>query len=178
MSARIQTPKFRVSFPHVFNPQISEDTGKESYNLVMLFDAKEDLSEMKAIVKEAIKEKFGNKVPKNLQLPFKDGNEKEYDGYQDTIYASAKSKSRPGIVDGQLNPIIDENEFYAGCYARAKVTAYGWSYMGKNGISFGLQNLQKINDGEPFSGKVRAEDDFEALNTGSNNESVLDDFEI
>jgi len=35
--------------------------------------------------------------------------------------------------------------------------------MGKHGVSFGLQNLQKMNDGEPFSGKTKAEDDFESI---------------
>lgn len=192
MSKEVITPKFRVSFPHVFEPYTDKSTGKSNYMVTMLFDKKADLSKLGECIKEAkqegIKNKWGGKLPKNLQSPFRNGDEKEYDGYEDMVFCIAKSQGMPGVIDylkkiilspeekkrHQKNPEfldtedasikdISEEEFYAGCYARASLTAYPWTYMGKNGVSFGLQNLQKMDDGEPFSGKTKAEDDFEAL---------------
>ena len=35
--------------------------------------------------------------------------------------------------------------------------------MGKNGVSLGLNNIQKTGDGEPFDGRSGADNDFEAV---------------
>ena len=77
----------------------------------------------------------------------------QYDGYgEGVIFLTAKTERRPGIVDQNVNRIIDPEDFYAGCYAHADINPYAWSYMGKNGISFGLQNIQKVSDGEHIGG--------------------------
>lgn len=166
---KIMTPKFRVSFPAVFEPKAATEGGKEKYSLVMLFDKNEDLSELKVLLKRTILAKYPDGVlPKNSDgtpfvEPFKDGNTKTYEGYKDTIVCTASSQYQPGILDEQKIPIINPADFYAGCYAIATVNAYCWSYMGKNGVSVGLQNIMKINDGEPLAGGAQAEADFESI---------------
>ena len=40
------------------------------------------------------------------------------------------------------------------------VTKWAFNSNGNKGIACGLNNLQKIRDGEPLGGKTRAEDDF------------------
>lgn len=164
---KIVTPRFRVSFERVWKPQIDEASGKKQYSVVMLFDKDADLSKLKSLIKSARDKKWGDDVPKNLILPLKDGNEKRYEGYKDKIYVNAKSIDPVGVVDDQKQVILDQEEFYSGCYARASVTAYAWGgdkrHKGKNGVSIGLQNLQKLEDGEAFSGRTKAEDDFEAI---------------
>lgn len=173
------TPKFRVSFPHVFEASVNalNTTAKPKFSIVMLFDKNEDLSELKAILREAAKEKWGNKIPQGLRTPFRDGNEKQYDGYEDKIFASATSLQRPGLVDDQVQPIIDQSEFYAGCYARATVVAFAYDTAGNRGVSFGLQNIQKIDDGEPFSGRAKPEDDFTSMGSkkadGADNSDIF-----
>lgn len=167
MADKVMTPEFRASFVHVFNAKENQQ-GKLRYSLVMLFEtANTDFVEMKRIVKEAIVGKWGTdktKWPKNLRMPFRDGAEKTYDGYgEGIIFCSATSVSRPGLVDDRRQPIIDHAEFYAGCYARATITAYAYDVKGNKGVSFGLQNIQKLNDGDPFSGKASAEEDFDAI---------------
>lgn len=162
MANKITTPKFRVSFPHVFEPK--ENLSKKlKYSIVMLFEKTIDLSALKNIMREAAKEKWGDKIPKDLRMPFRDGNTKAYEGYKDMIFVSASSIQKPGLVDEMVNPIINREEFYAGCFARATVTAFAYDQMGNKGISFGLQNIQKVNDGEPLSGRDKPEDDFEAI---------------
>lgn len=169
---RITTPKFRASFANVFEPKANLQ-GKLKFSVVMLFEKsviKEgSLKDLQRIVKQAALDKWGE-IPAGLILPFKDGDTKDYEGYKDKIFAQAASEYSPAIVDtGDMNnnikpqAILDKTEFYSGCYARASVTAYAWENMGRKGVSIGLQNLQKLGDGEPFSGRGNPEDDFDPI---------------
>ena len=63
------------------------------------------------------------------------------------------------IADRQ--PILERSEVYSGVYGRASINLYAFNSTGNKGIACGLNNLQKIRDGEPLGGKSRAEDDFD-----------------
>jgi hypothetical protein len=43
------------------------------------------------------------------------------------------------------------------------VNFYPYNQAGNKGVGAGLQNVQKVADGEPLSGRSRAEDDFSAV---------------
>lgn len=172
---KVMTPKFRVSYPHVFKPQLNKLNNKEEYSVQALFKKGEDLSPLIKAVKECAAAKWGSwdKIPKNFRSPFRKQEErgKEEDGKLvlpaghevGAIFITLKSKERPGVVNQKVEDIIDETEFYAGCYARAKVTVYAYSQAGNNGVSFGLQNIQKMSDGDPLGSRLRAQDDFEPI---------------
>lgn len=164
---KVMTPEFRASFVHVFRPQDPFQAGGDpKYGLTMLFPKGADLSKVKAAAKAAIVEKWGpdkSKWPSNLRLPFRDQGEKadKFDGYEEgAIFINATSKMKPGLVDAQVNDIIDETEFYSGCYARATIRAFAYDTKGNRGVGFGLQNVQKLRDGDPLGGRTRPEDDF------------------
>lgn len=177
------SPKFRASFAWVFKPQppMEGSTGEAKYGVTMLFDAvarkTAQYEAMKKLAIAAAKEKFGDKIEPDgkgwfkfkvgqriFRNPMRDGAEKpELEGYEGCTFASATSKMQPGLVDAQLQRIISESEFYSGCYARATVTAYGYDKAGNAGVAFGLQNLQKLADGEAFSGRTAAENDFDSV---------------
>lgn len=168
---RVVTPMFRVSYPALFQSRLNELSGKQEFGVVMLFDKKEDISALKALARKTVEEKWPDKEtrPKNLRSPFRDGDEKyEETGreeYKGITFINAKSKMRPGIVDQEMNPILEADTLYAGCYARASVTCYAYDMKGNRGVAFSLQNIQKMKDGTPFSGKSKPEDDFESLDT-------------
>ena len=63
-------------------------------------------------------------------------------------------------MDLALNPIMDREEVYSGCYCRFSVNFYPFSASGNNGVAVGLNNVQKVGDGERLAGRSRAEDDF------------------
>lgn len=63
-------------------------------------------------------------------------------------------------MDADRQPILDRSEVYSGCYGRVSITFYAFNSNGNKGIACGLNNLQKIRDGEPLDGHTRAEDDF------------------
>lgn len=164
MGEKVKTPVFRVSFPNVFEAS-SYNGGEAKFGLTMCFDNATDRGEMERILKEAAHEKWGAKLPAGLRNAFRKGEEKgELQGYGPGItFAAATSKQKPGVVDANVQPILDRSEFYAGCYARATVTAYAYDKNGNKGVAFGLHNVQKVKDGERFDGRSNAEDDFDAV---------------
>ena len=173
MSNRVLTPVFRVSYPNVFKPRKNELSGKEEYSLVALFAKGDDLTALKQAAQAAAEYKWGpdqKKWPKNLRLPFRDQGDRAKEengkeilpaGYEKgAIYLNLKCTERPGLVDAKVQSIIDESEFYAGCFARATVHAYAYDQAGNRGISFGLENIQKVKDGETLGGRIKATDAF------------------
>lgn len=174
----VMTPVFRVSFPAVFEPKtVPGSKGEPKYSITMLFKKTDDISDLKKNVAEVLTEQFGPdkaKWPKFgvgpglVRLPFRDGAEKDYQGYGPEmlfITASNTAANKPGLVDPEVKPIISPNEFYGGCYARAKVRAFWYDNAGNKGVSFSLGNIQKVKDGEPFGGGTTPEQDFDAIPT-------------
>ncbi len=172
---KLLTGEFRVSFAHVFAPQTAFDGQEPKYSIVMLFPKKADMKALREMLVTAAKAKWGDKIPKGLRNPIRDGDEKELDGYEDHWFISATSKMKPGLVGPDLQPIISPEDFYSGCYARATVTAFAYDKAGNKGVAFGLQNIQKLREGEPFSGRTKPEADFDA--TASENADTTGLFE-
>lgn len=170
---KLLTPTFRVSFPNVFEPRAAVEGGKKEYSMAMLFTLDKIMKDptqkklweaMKAACMTVANEKWPKGLPKEMQNPFRKGEEKDLQGYgPGVIFINGKTRTKPGLVDQNLTDIISPEHFYAGCYARARVNPYAWEYMGKKGVSFGLQNIQKVADGEPFSGRTAADKDFDAF---------------
>lgn len=167
---KVWTGEFRASFVALFEPKQSDEPGKKpKYGLTMLFPPGYDLGAVKAATKACLEEKFGKdqaKWPKNLRMPWRDQAEKsdQYDGFvPGAPFMNVTSVNKPGLVDADRNPIHEPREFYSGCYARATIRAFYYENKGNKGVSFGLQNVQKLRDGEPLGGGMaKAEDDFAA----------------
>lgn len=191
--SRLLTPKFRVSFPQVFE-KASYNNGTPRFSLVGLFYPKQ-FTDADTAKWKAIKEKLGvvcvdffkkdiktMKEDRSFKIPFHKGNEKDYQGYGDpdmVYFSMANSKRRPQILDVNGNAITAENseEFYAGCWARASVNPYAFNNIGK-GLAIGLGNIQKLGDDESFEGFTSAEDDFgddPAEGFGSDDDGIDDD---
>ncbi len=82
------------------------------------------------------------------------------EAYKNSYFINANSSTAPGIVDADRQPILERSEVYSGVYGRASINLYAFNSNGNKGIACGLNNLQKIRNGEPLGGKSRAEDDF------------------
>ena len=59
--------------------------------------------------------------------------------------------------------ITDHAEVYSGCKVRATLSVFAYEKAGNRGVSFGLNNVQKLDDGERLDGRLKAEDDFGAI---------------
>ena len=163
---KVVTGKVRFSYPNVFEAKsVNGSAPKYSVSLIIPKTDKKTLAKIKTAIETVKKEgahKWGSKVPANLRLPLRDGDVDRGDdpAYADSYFINVNSNARPGIVDDDLNPIMDQSEFYAGCYGRASIVFFAYNTNGSKGISAALQNLQKLEDGEMLGGKSKPEDDF------------------
>jgi len=162
-----------VSYPHLFKANAFKG-GEAKYSVTMLFPKTADLSALKLAIKHAKIDKWGpdkDEWPEDLMSPVQDGDNPKYaanEGYKGhwAIKASSKEAQKPGLVNEKVEPIIDASEFYPGCYARAQVFANGWEYMGKSGVSFILDHVQKTRDGKSFGGRKSAAEVFDPVSGG------------
>jgi len=164
------TGKVRFSYAHVWKPASMEEGSVPKYSVSILIP-KTDIATI-ARIKKAIEvaaeqgvSKIGKdgKVPKNYKQPLRDGDEEKEDDetYAGHYFLSATSTKKPGIVDADRQPLMNEDEFYSGCYGRASLNMYAFNVPGNKGIAAGLNNLQKLEDGERLGGgATSAEDDF------------------
>ena len=136
--------------------------------MMVLIDKKDTktLSKIKAAMEEAKakgqSEKWNGKVPPNLKTPLRDGDA-EHPGepaYANKYFFNCSAKNRPGVVDAEINPIINPEDVYSGCYGRVNVTFYPYDASGNRGIAAGLNHVQKLEDGERLGGGVSVEAAF------------------
>lgn len=171
------TGVFRASFAHVFVPYVAQEGSDPKYQITMLFP-KSDLAtyqaiqaEINRVLQEGVQKVFGGQMPARPELPVYDGDGVKKNGEpfseecKGCWVVRASSKTKPSVVDINVQPIIDPNAFYSGCYARATINFFAYNQKGNRGIGCGLNNIQKIADGEPLSGRTTAEEDFGGKNT-------------
>lgn len=188
---RMITPEFRVSYPHVFKAQAPKPTDKPKYSVTMLFPKGVKLVgsylggepvTLQKVMDLAKVAKFGPKEnwPDDLESPVTDGDDAKHatkEGYKNhwIIKATTSEENRPGVVDENGIPITDQSKFYAGCFARAYVYAYVWEYMGKQGVGFILDHVQKTKDGKSFGGKKPVDQVFTPVNSGAPDEDETEE---
>ena len=161
----------RWSYANVWEPKsINGGTPKYSVSLIIPKSDTKTIEKIKAAIQAAYEEGEsklkgnGKTVPalSVLKTPLRDGDLERPDdeAYANSYFVNANSGTAPGIVDADRQPIIDHSEVYSGVYGRASINFYAFNSNGNKGIACGLNNLQKMRDGEPLGGKTRAEDDF------------------
>ena len=167
----ITGPNTRWSYANVWEAKsINGGTPKYSVSLIIPKSDKVTVEKIKKAIQAAYEEGQsklkgnGKTVPalSVLKTPLRDGDLERPDdeAYANSYFINANSATAPGIVDADRNTIIDRSEVYSGVYGRASINLYAFNSNGNKGIACGLNNLQKIKDGEPLGGKSRAEDDF------------------
>lgn len=161
----------RWSYANVWDPKsINGGTPKYSVSLIIPKSDTATVNKINAAIQAAYEEGQGKlkgngkSVPplSAIKLPLRDGDLERPDdeAYRDSYFINANSASAPGIVNADCSPILERSEVYSGVYGRASINLYAFNSNGNRGIACGLNNLQKIRDGEPLGGKSRAEDDF------------------
>ena len=170
-SKKLITAVFRVSFPTVFEAD-SFNGGAPKFSVAAVWDPsrftaaeKKLWQAMLDLCDEVSMERFKKRMkdlPGNFKKAIRDGAEKaELAGYgEGKLFANLSSRMKPGLIDRDRTPILNQDDFYPGCYARATVSAYSYDQGGGKGVALGLQNLQKIADGERLDSRTDAAEDF------------------
>ena len=171
----ITGPNTRWSYANVWEAKsINGGAPKFSVSLIIPKSDTKTVEKIKTAIEAAYKEGEsklkgnGRSVPalSAIKNPLRDGDTERPDdpAYAGSYFINANSATAPGIVDAACNPILTRSEVYSGVYGRASINFYAFNSNGNKGIACGLNNLQKIRDGEPLGGKSRAEDDFATAN--------------
>jgi hypothetical protein len=173
-ATKVVTGRVRLSYVHIWEPWSNDPQKQEpKYSTALLIPKsdKKTIAALRAAQQAALEQgkdsKFGGKIPKAWADTIHDGDEEadlekneEYAGHW---YMSVSSKTKPGIVDQDVQPILDSTEVYSGCYARVSLNAFPYNTSGKRGVSFGLNHVQKLEDGDFLGGRSKAEDDFDVV---------------
>lgn len=161
---RVITPLCRLSYPHLTKP--AEMSGK--YQAELIFPPGTDLSALRTAANLAATNKWGSKLPNKVRSPFRDGDKDREgkDGYEGCQFIGARATEKPGVVIGpNRDECLDPSEVYGGCWVRASVTAFAYEWQGTHGVSFALNNIWKVKDGEPFGTRISAQDEFEDVDS-------------
>jgi hypothetical protein len=88
-----------------------------------------------------------------------------YEGYEGHWYVTAKSPTRPLLIDQARQPVTEEDGvIYSGCYVNAIVEFYANAQAGKKGVFAQLKGVQFVRDGDSFGGGAPAKaDEFDAV---------------
>jgi hypothetical protein len=167
----ITGPDTRWSYANVWEAKsINGGTPKFSVSLIIPKADTKTVAKVKAAIEAAYHEGEsklkgnGKSVPPMaaLKTPLRDGDTERPDdeAYANAYFINANATTAPGIVDADRNPVLTRSEVYSGVYGRASISFYAFNSNGNKGIACGLNNLQKLRDGEPLGGKASAESDF------------------
>lgn len=163
---KVITGKVRLNYTNLFKPKAWENSFEERYSTTLIIP-KKDIKTMNLVVKaleiatEEGKDLWKVYNPQDIKICVKDGDKEkgEDSTYKECYYINTSSKYKPGIVDINLNEILDEKQVYSGCYARCAIRFYPYMQEGSIGIGCSIDNVQKLGDGSVL-GRSNAVDDF------------------
>lgn len=188
-AAKLITPTALLSYPWLDKPQpLAKDAKpgtKEKYSATLIFPAGTDINALRKAALAVAEAKWPGKVqemieaskksiaaggPMTFRLPFRSDAKP---GYPDgCTFINCRGNTAPGLVYAHAAPGKTTPEpvpadkvkevFYPGAKVRGSVTAFAYDNSGNKGISFGLNNLQKVAEGERMDSRVAAEDEFTA----------------
>jgi len=115
------------------------------------------------------------KLPSNLRMPFKDGDETEKEDFQGKWLITAKTKFQPGFVDAGKKQLAVEDCPSSGDLIKASFQLKAYNTGGNKGVTSQLRNvmlIEKRNLGQGAAG------DFGEHQAVQNDSSDDDDFDI
>jgi hypothetical protein len=168
MADKLITPEFRGSFVALVKPvnvKGESDPEKARYQVTIVLPKKDKWwKQVAAEITKAAEGKFNGSVPAKLKRPVKDGDESGYPEFEGCYTLQASSTQKPDVVNKDMTPIdpFKAHEIlYSGAWYRVSIRAYAWEHKtGGKGVSFSLDNVMKIRDDTPLSGKGTAAGDF------------------
>lgn len=162
----------RLSFPHLFQPQVQQD-GKRTFGASFILPPDHpQLAEVNAVIKAVAVEKWGAKAPAELKALvaggrtcLRDGNTKAYDGYADNWFISTSSKTRPAVIDKDTTPLDESSgKPYGGCYVVTSIEIWAQDNAFGKRINATLRWVQYAKEGESFGGgKPISMDEFSSI---------------
>lgn len=174
----------RLSFAHLFTPRRANESADPKYSATLLIPKTDTatIGRIQQAIQAAVTDGVERRVfkqpidPAHTKYPpLRDGdlpNENgeargpEFAGHW-FIAAKAGTSRKPFVVDQNVQPILQEEEIYSGCYVNMAIQFYAYENSGNKGISASLTGVQKVKDGERLgAAPVEASDVFSAIAGG------------
>jgi hypothetical protein len=167
----------RVSYISFMEPKENLN-GELAYGCCVLIskEDKDNLARVEQAIDKAITKGmsslWGGKKPKFRYEPLRDGDAeiasgdregKEYAGHMFFNCAMKAKMGKPGLVDENCKPVMDQNKFYSGCYVHIEVNPFPYKNSGNSGVGWGLQNVMFAEDGDRLDGRRDPTDAFANL---------------
>lgn len=176
-ATNVVTGKVRFSYCNVSKSRRNELNGKDEFSTQILVpkDDTDTVNAIKAAAKEAIKAKWGDKVPAKIRNPLRDGDtELKSDGvtplgeeYKGHWFMNVKATKKPGLIDANGNELIGPDDIGSGDYGRVSANAYAYDQAGNRGVAFGLNNVLLLEKGTSLGGtRKSAFEDFGVATSG------------
>lgn len=170
--------KARLAFPAIFEPKsVAGEEPAFSASLIIPADHPQ-MAEIDEAIEAVAKEKWGAKAPEMLKslrakgnVCLHDGDEKTtYDGFEGNFYISARSKTRPLVLDRDKTPLTQsDGKPYGGCFVVAVLELWAQDNQFGKRVNAQLKGVQFLSDGDAFTGGAPAdESDFDDLSDGAN----------
>lgn len=172
----ITTGKVRASYVNIFQPR-AQNGGEPKYSVTLLIPKNDTATinsiyaEMERAKQEGAQKVFGGNIPPVCKIPIYDGDGARPSGEpfgeecRGHLVMTASAKMQPSIVGLDMQNIINPAEVYSGCYIRANINFFAYNTNGNKGVGCGLNAVQKIEDGEPLTARVSAEEAFGGINS-------------
>lgn len=172
----------RLSFPHLFEPaaESNQPNAKVVYSASFLVK-KDDptINKIREAIFKTAEEKWGEKANgilmklyANNLVCLRDGDLKDYDGYEGCMFVASKNKNRPLLIDRDRSILgQSDGKPYAGCYVNTKVSFWAQDNQYGKRINCSLLGVQFVEHGDSFTGaRVAVTDDFEDLGVNADDE--------
>lgn len=171
-ACKVLTGKVRLSYCHLTEPRATAPgSTEEKYSATLLIPKTDTATKaqldaaMQAAVQEGTVTKWNNAVPPVIKYPLYDGDGVRQSGEpfgeecKGHWVINASSRQKPQVIDLSGSEVLPSG-IYSGMYARVTIRFFAFSNQGNKGIGCGLNNVLKVEDGEPLGGRASAMDDF------------------
>tara|TARA_R110000796_G_scaffold160737_1_gene277509 strand:- start:68 stop:619 length:552 start_codon:yes stop_codon:yes gene_type:complete len=166
--SKIILTNVRLSFPSLFK-RASFNGQEGKFEATFLLDKVKDVKQIE-MLKIAIRDVLYEAKIKVASDKFclKDGDNIDYDGYENTYAIKASSKEMPTLLDRDKTSLVEEDgKPYAGCYVNAIIDIWIQNNSYGKRVNANLYGIQFVRDGHSFGKSnitaVSLFDDLDAL---------------
>lgn len=181
---KVKLTNVRLAFPVLFEAKTVNGEGKPAFSASFLLDpADPQVKALNQAIEQVAKDKWGAKAEAILKqmraqdkVALHDGDLKaNYDGFPGNLYVSARSATRPLVIDKDKSPLTEQDgKPYAGCFVNASIELWPQDNNYGKRVNAGLRGVQFFRDGDAFAGGGAAsEDEFDDISSGATADDLV-----
>jgi hypothetical protein len=181
---KVKLTNVRLAFPVLFEARTVNGEGKPAFSASFLLDpADPQVKALNQAIEQVAKDKWGARAGDILKqmraqdkVALHDGDLKaNYDGFPGNLYVSARSATRPLVIDKDKSPLTEQDgKPYAGCFVNASIELWPQDNNYGKRVNASLRGVQFFRDGDSFAGGGAAsEDEFDDISSGATDDDLV-----